>query len=57
MKIMKCFEQRATIEGKVEMIAKNIESQAEFFDTIAFKELEKAYNDILEDLDDRRLQK
>ena len=54
---MECFEQRATIEGKVEMIAKNIESQAEFFDTIAYKELEKAYNDILEDLDDRRLQK
>tara|TARA_B110000263_G_C15079489_1_gene405628 strand:+ start:450 stop:620 length:171 start_codon:yes stop_codon:yes gene_type:complete len=56
---MKCFEQRKyyTIEEKVKNLAENIIYQSSDFDYVAYKELEKSYNDILENLDDRILKK
>tara|TARA_R110000751_G_scaffold198466_1_gene303345 strand:+ start:380 stop:559 length:180 start_codon:yes stop_codon:yes gene_type:complete len=59
MNKMKCFEQRKyyTIEEKVQNLAENIIYQSSDFDYVAYNELEKAFNDILENLDERRLQK
>ena len=54
---MKCFEQRTTIQAKVEALAKDIKSKAEFFDKIALRNLQYQVYEIFEDLDDRRLRK